>query len=285
MSSSISIGLETVQSLREDAPGLEEFLANTTQPKKFGYLTHSKPLFALFYFDCVVVSILTIQSLLDVLAVPSLTFYRKDMTLYKGLAIMSLPPSWAIVIMNLSHFQIKYSMHNALIVFIFILYVVRSLRLFYFLHLARYYRPLGVLLLSIKASTKELILLVMLLLFGMVLFGNLIYFAEIFDMEIASIPYGFWWAIITMTTVGYGDVHPVNTFGYVIGAVCAITGIIIAAVPIPVITNNFEKYYSCVKKMESILERDKRLEEKNSYRENGSLYKTKHKRTECVGLK
>ena len=53
-----------------------------------------------------------------------------------------------------------------------------------------------------------------------------------------------WWTVITMTTVGYGDFYPVSTFGYVVGVVCAITGIIVLALPVAAISGTFSNLFS-----------------------------------------
>jgi len=49
---------------------------------------------------------------------------------------------------------------------------------------------------------------------------------------------------ITMTTVGYGDKVPVGAFGKVIGSACAITGVLTLAIPVPIITGHFNRFYS-----------------------------------------
>jgi len=47
-----------------------------------------------------------------------------------------------------------------------------------------------------------------------------------------------------MTTVGYGDKVPVGAFGKVIGSACAITGVLTLAIPVPIITGHFNRFYA-----------------------------------------
>ncbi|GMT31421.1 hypothetical protein PFISCL1PPCAC_22718, partial [Pristionchus fissidentatus] len=109
-------------------------------------------------------------------------------------------------------------------------------------------RGLQILIHTFRASAKELILLVFFLILGIVIFAALVYYAERMevnpDNQFQSIPLGLWWAICTMTTVGYGDMTPHTSFGRLVGSLCAVMGVLTIALPVPVIVSNFAMFYS-----------------------------------------
>ncbi|CAJ0583374.1 unnamed protein product, partial [Mesorhabditis spiculigera] len=137
------------------------------------------------------------------------------------------------------------------------------IRIFRLFKLTQHHRGLQILIHTFRASAKELILLVFFLILGIVIFAALVYYAEKTeanpDNQFLSIPLGLWWAICTMTTVGYGDMTPHTAFGRLIGSLCAVMGVLTIALPVPVIVSNFAMFYSHTQAREKLPKKRRRV--------------------------
>uniref|UniRef100_H3D946 Potassium voltage-gated channel modifier subfamily G member 2 n=1 Tax=Tetraodon nigroviridis TaxID=99883 RepID=H3D946_TETNG len=127
-----------------------------------------------------------------------------------------------------------------------VLRVLRALRIFYVMRLARHSLGLQVLGLTVKRCTREFGLLLLFLCVAMALFSPLVFLAESemgAKQEFTSIPGSYWWAVISMTTVGYGDMVPRSIPGQVVALSSILSGILLMAFPVTSIFHTFSRSY------------------------------------------
>jgi len=138
---------------------------------------------------------------------------------------------------------------------------LRVLRLLRILRLAKLQRYMKSLLLLGKVWSNrryEIVMTTVLMLFILIISASLMYYAErgAQPEAFASIPHAMWWAIATLTTVGYGDVTPATGRGRVMGAVVAVVGIALFALPTGILGSGF------VEELEKEREQKRKQEER-----------------------
>ncbi|XP_020895529.1 potassium voltage-gated channel subfamily A member 3-like [Exaiptasia diaphana] len=174
----------------------------------------------------------TVEYLVRLYSAPCfIKFVRSPMGIMDIVAIM---PFYFTLTITLNPFEVQsFAVLLALRLF-------RVLRIF---KLSRYSSALGLLVKTLYASSDQLKSLCFCFLVGVILFSSAIFYAEDDVTTYPSIPHAFWWTIITMTSVGYGDVVPVSIAGRLVGSLCAMCGLILFCLPTPVLVSNFIKYY------------------------------------------
>lgn len=122
--------------------------------------------------------------------------------------------------------------------------LVRVMRIMRIFKLVRHFAGLQSLIYTLNQAYKELGLLMLLVGVAVLTFSSLVYFAEK-DNPLGPWSFldSFWWGLMTLTTVGYGDLSPSTFPGKLIGGLCALGGIFILTLPIPIVVNSFASYY------------------------------------------
>ena len=201
--------------------------------------------------DTFVVIFFTVEYGLRLLVCPSkIKFLKSPMNIVDFIAIV--PFYVALVLKELEDFQVIGKAGK-------IIRLARIMRIIRIFKVVRHVAGLQSLIMTIKQAYEELKLLMVLLAVAILTYTNLVYFAEK-DPDLRGINCtstakekedpcyswtmveSFWWGLMTFTTVGY-DLYPKTMEGKVIGGFCALSGIFILTLPIPIVVNSFVAYY------------------------------------------
>ena len=154
-------------------------------------------------------------------------------------------PFWAILFMKISN---PGSSANGNFGFVRVIRLVRVFRVFKF---GRYSIGLQMFAGALKGSVQPMGILIFVMSINMIILSSIVHIVELAipdedqsDMHkrcFGTISRTFWWAMVTMTTVGYGDCSPLSALGKTIAVVAMLSGVLILALPITVIGSNFAK--------------------------------------------
>ena len=126
----------------------------------------------------------------------------------------------------------------------------RMFRVLRVLKLGRYSKAFHIIRHAISGKKEELVITAVALSVLLLLSASLMFFAERDAQpdKFSSIPATLWWSVVTLTTVGYGDIYPVTTLGKVIAGIISVLGIGMVALPAGIISAGFVEEISETKK-------------------------------------
>ena len=199
------------------------------------------------YFDQVSVFIFTVEYILRVW---SCTHDPRFKGSIKGRIKYMLTPG---ALIDLLAFLPSY-FHKALNFDLRILRLLRFMRFFRLFRLTAYTRSAQMIFNVFRSRKNELILSLVLVIFLIIIASCLLFFAEHSypseaESKFTSVPATLWWAIVTLTTTGYGDMYPLTTIGKILSGMIMLTGVAFFALPAGIITAGFLEEFRFNKKL------------------------------------
>jgi voltage-gated potassium channel len=114
--------------------------------------------------------------------------------------------------------------------------ILRLLRIFRILKLVKFVGEADVLMQSLRSSSRKIVVFLLTVFTLVIIFGSIMYLVEGEENGFTSIPRSIYWAVVTMTTVGYGDISPRTDLGQAIAAFIMVLGYGIIAIPTGIVT-------------------------------------------------
>lgn len=170
--------------------------------------------------EWIITAIFTIEYILRIYSARKPLSYV--FSFYGIIDFLSIIPTYLSIIITGTHFLL-------------VIRLLRLLRIFRVFKLARYVNASNTLLVALKSSKRKIIVFLEAVLIIVVITGSLMYLVEGPETGFSSIPKSIYWSIVTITTVGYGDIAPQTVLGQTIASILMIIGFAIIAVPTSII--------------------------------------------------
>lgn len=169
-------------------------------------------------------------------------FFTILFTIEYGLRLLSAPSAerYAVSFFGVIDFLAIVPTYLSVLVpgaqFLLVIRLFRILRVFRVLRLVDYLTEADVLVSALRSSRRKITVFIVTVMTVVVVFGSLMYFVEGETNGFTSIPTSMYWAIVTLTTVGYGDISPQTGLGQMLAAAIMLLGYAIIAVPTGIVT-------------------------------------------------
>ncbi len=175
----------------------------------------------LYYFEWFITILFTLEYVLRLYV--SLRPLRYARSFFGVVDLLSILPTYLDLLLPGAHY-------------LALLRVLRVLRIFRVLKLAKYIGEANVLIHAMRASARKISVFIFTVVVLVVVLGSLMYLIEGAENGFSSIPKSVYWAVVTLTTVGYGDISPQTPIGQFVASLIMITGYGIIAVPTAIVT-------------------------------------------------
>ena len=179
-----------------------------------------------FYAEMFFTILFTIEYILRLFSAPNRLRYA--FSFFGVVDLLSVLPSY----LSLMFVGVQY---------LLVIRILRILRIFRVLKLKAYMQQAGFLASALKTSQQKITVFFLSLVLLVTIFGSIIYVVEGPKNGFTSIPLSIYWAVVTMTTVGYGDMSPKTPLGQAIASMVMITGYSIIAVPTGIFTSELAR--------------------------------------------
>ena len=187
--------------------------------------THAELLLGMEWFFTILFTIVYILRLLSV-GRP----LRYATSFFGVVDLLAILPTYISILFPASHY-------------LTVVRILRVLRIFRILKLAHYLGEAHMLMEALRASRRKITVFLFAVFTLVVICGSLMYVIEGEENGFTSIPRSIYWAIVTLTTVGYGDISPKTNFGQAMASMIMILGYGIIAVPTGIVTVGLSRVY------------------------------------------
>lgn len=181
----------------------------------------------LLYSEWILTIIFTVEYILRLLISPKPISYAKSF--FGVIDLLSIMPTYIGIFLSGGHaFMVLRSL--------------RLLRMFRIFKLSRYIHGGSIIIKALRASLPKISVFLFGVIMIVIIVGSFMYMIEGEENGFTSIPRGIYWAIVTLTTVGYGDISPQTDLGQFISSMVMIIGYSIIAVPTGIITSEISTH-------------------------------------------